>query len=243
MRILAIVHQRDAGPGVFAEAIRGGGHALEVWMPAEEPEPPAEPPAYGGVLSLGGAMHPDQHQRHPWLATEGDLLRDGLARGVPMLGVCLGAQLLAGAAGGQALRAAHPEIGWHRVELTPEGRADPLLGPLTPGFEAFQWHSYRFSPPAGAVVLAESEVGPQACRIGEVAWAIQFHAEVDAGDAARWIDDYRSDEDAVRIGVDPIALRGETEVRIGEFNRLGRDLCRRWLEVAERRHEEPSYSI
>jgi len=83
--------------------------------------------------------------------------------------------------------------------------------------------------------LAESDVGLQACRIGEAAWAIQFHAEVSAADAAGWIDDYRSDPDAVEIGVDPVALRAETEAKIGSFNRLGRDLCRRWLDAVETR--------
>ncbi len=165
------------------------------------------------------------------MATEVELLKELLARGVPTIGICLGAQLLAGAAGSEARRAARPEIGWHRVELTPAGLQDPLLADLAPGFEAFQWHSYRFTLPAGAVALAESEVGLQACRIGAAAWAIQFHAEVSAADAASWIDDYRSDPDAVEIGVDPVALRAETEAKIGSFNRLGRGLCRRWLEA------------
>jgi GMP synthase (glutamine-hydrolysing) len=217
---------------VFAEEIRSGGDILETWMPAEEGEPPADPASYDGAISLGGSMDPDQQSRHSWMAAEHELLTELLARGVPTIGICLGAQLLAGAAGAEARRAARPEIGWHRVELTPDGLRDPLLADLAPGFEAFQWHSYRFPLPAGAIALAESEVGLQACRIGEAAWAIQFHAEVSAADAASWIDDYRSDPDAVRIGVDPVALRAETETKIGSFNRLGRGLCRRWLEAA-----------
>jgi GMP synthase-like glutamine amidotransferase len=231
MRILAITHQRDAGPGVFAEEIRSGGDILEIWMPAEQTEPPADPSGYDGVIVLGGAMHPDQDHRYAWMATEQEVMKKLLAQGVPTIGVCLGAQILAAAAGSEPRRAARPEIGWHRVELTSAGREDQLLADLAPGFEAFQWHSYRFPLPPGAIALAESEVGLQACRIGEAAWAIQFHAEVSAADAASWIDDYRSDPDAVRIGVDPTALRAETETKIGSFNRLGRGLCRRWLEA------------
>ena len=101
----------------------------------------------------------------------------------PLLGVCLGTQLLAEAAGGSAGRASEPEIGWRQVELTPEGAADPLLAPLAPAFEAFQWHSYEAAPPPDAVTLARSPVCPQAYRIGEQAWGIQFHAEVSAADA------------------------------------------------------------
>lgn len=235
MRILAIVHQQDAGPGVFAEEIGDRGQTLETWLPVEQPEPPADALGYDGVISLGGAMHPDQQGGHDWMAAERELLNELLARDTPTIGLCLGAQLLAAAAGAEPRRAERPEIGWHRVELTAAGRRDPLLAGLPPSFEAFQWHSYRFPLPDGAVALAESDLALQACRIGEAAWAIQFHAEVSAADAASWIDDYRSDPDAVAIGVDPVALRAETETKIGSFNRLGRDLCGRWLDAIEGR--------
>lgn len=229
MRVLAIVHQRDAGPGVFAEAIRGGGGELDEWTPAERPRPPANPFSYDAVMVLGGAMNADEGDRHGWIAEEEALLRELLEREVPLLGLCLGGQLLAAAAGAEPRRASRPEIGWHRVEVMPEGEDDPLLGPLAPAFEAFQWHSYEFPLPAGAIPLARSEVCLQACRLGKRAWAIQFHPEVSRPDALHWIDDYEADPDAVRIGIDPAALGPETESKIGTFNELGRELCRRWL--------------
>ena len=95
------------------------------------------------------------------------LLGELLECGTPLLGLCLGGQLVAQAAGAEPGRAPRPEIGWHAVELTAEGGDDPLLGPLAPGFEAFQWHSYEFPLPAGAVALARSDVCLQAARIGE----------------------------------------------------------------------------
>jgi GMP synthase-like glutamine amidotransferase len=127
------------------------------------------------------------------------------------------------------VRASQPEIGWFEVEVTPEGAVDPLLAPLAPSFEAFEWHSYECRLPQDAVVLARTPVCVQAYGVGAAAWAIQFHAEVSAADAAHWIADYHADEDAVRIGVDPEALRAETEAKIEGFNQLGRDLCARWL--------------
>lgn len=229
MRVLAIVHQRDAGPGVFAEAIDAAGGTLDEWVPAERPEPPADPLRYDAVLVLGGAMNVDEEERHGWIAEEKVLLRKLLEREVPLLGLCLGGQLLAAAAGAEPRRALRPEIGWHRVDVTAEGEADPLLGPLAPSFEAFQWHSYEFPLPPGAVPLARSEVCLQACRLSERAWALQFHPEVSAADARNWIDDYRADPDAVRIGVDPALLGPETEGKIGPFNDLGHKLCARWL--------------
>jgi GMP synthase (glutamine-hydrolysing) len=140
VRALAIVHETAAGPGVFAEALRSGGVELDSWMRPETRSPPGEPRDYDAVLVFGGAMHADQEALHPWLREEKALLRELLERGMPLLGVCLGAQLLADAAGAQPRRAARPEIGWYEVGLTPEGGRDPLLGPLAPRFEAFQWH-------------------------------------------------------------------------------------------------------
>jgi GMP synthase (glutamine-hydrolysing) len=227
MRVLAI-----AGPGVFAVAIADAGGELDEWTLAERPQSPADPFGYDAAFVLGGAMNVDEGERHGWIAEEVSLLRELLEREVPLLGLCLGGQLLAAAAGAQARRASRPEIGWHRVEMTAEGADDPLLGPLAPSFEAFQWHSYEFSLPPGAIPLARSEVCLQACRLGERAWALQFHPEVSRADALHWIDDYEADPDAVRIGIDPAVLRPETEEKIGAFNELGRDLCSRWLATA-----------
>ena len=240
MRALAIVHQRDAGPGVFADAIRARGGELDTWMIEEAwTNPgtvwlPRRPVQYDAVLVFGGAMHADQEDRHPWLRGEKQELGYLLERRVPVLAVCLGAQLLATAAGAPARRAAAPEIGWHEVEVTAEGADDPLLGPLAPRFEAFQWHSYEFPLPEGAVPLARSAVCLQGYRIGDHAWGIQFHAEVTAADARAWIDDYRSDEDAVRIGVDPAPLHTRTDAAIETWNELGHALCERFLDAATR---------
>ncbi len=234
MRTLVISHQRDAGPGVFADAVAAAGHELDVWHIAEAPEPPSDPFGYGAVMTFGGAMHADQGDDHAWIEPERRLLAGLLERGVPLLGVCLGAQLLVQAAGGEPRRAAEPEIGWHPVEVTEAGRDDPLLGPLAPSFEAFQWHSYECVPPPGATILATSPVSAQAFRVGELAWGIQFHAEVTAGDVAHWIDDYRSDPDAVRLGVDPARLHAQTTPLMAAWSELGRAMCGRFLAAAAR---------
>jgi GMP synthase (glutamine-hydrolysing) len=235
VRALAIVHQLDAGPGVFAEALQAGGVDLETWLVPERDRAPGDPAGYDAVLVLGGAMHADHEDRHPWLRAEKRLLAELLDREVPTLAVCLGAQLLAEAAGAPARRAREPEIGWHAVDLTDAGLADPLLAGMAPGFEAFQWHSYEFPLPPGATALARSEVCLQAFRTGPCAWGIQFHAEVSAADAEHWIRDYRTDEDAVRIGLNPEALLDRTHRSIGHWNDLGRDLCTRFMDEARQR--------
>jgi GMP synthase-like glutamine amidotransferase len=233
MRILKIIHQRDAGPGVFAEAARARGAALEAWRPAEGESPPVDASSYDAAMVFGGAMHADHEDRHPWLREVKAQLRGLLERDVPVLGVCLGAQLLAEAAGAPARRAREPEIGWHEVSVTPEGADDPLLAPLAPSFIAFQWHSYEFPLPPGATPLARSAVCLQAFRAGRSV-GIQFHAEVTGADAEAWTDDYRSDEDAVRVGIDPEALRRETRAAITGWNELGRAFCDRFLDSVPR---------
>jgi len=232
MRVLAICHQSDAGPGVFAEEIRARGHQLEEWMLPDGAAPAAEPASYDAVMTFGGAMHADQEDRHPWLREEKALLAELLERQVPLLGVCLGSQLLAEAAGAAAERSPAPEIGWLEVELSAEGAADPLLAPLAPAFTALQWHSYRSPLPPGAVALASSPIALQAYRVGDHAWGIQFHAEVSEHDAIDWTEHYSEDPDAVAIGLDPISLGAEIHDRIEAWNQLGRDLCGRFLELA-----------
>ncbi len=235
LRALAIVHQRDAGPGVFADVMRSRSVELESWLVAEQGSPPREPDSYDAVLSFGGAMHVDDEHRHPWLRKEKATLAELLKRQVPLLGVCLGAQLLAEAAGAPARRASAPEIGWYEVELTAEAAGDPLMAPLGPRFDAFEWHSYEFPLPPGATPLAASASCLQAYRLGASAWGIQFHAEVTTDDVEAWIRDYRSDEDAVRIGLDPGELRRRTEGAMGAWNELGRGLCERFLAAAATR--------
>jgi len=232
VKALAVNHQLDAGPGVFAEEANAKGWALDEWLiPSGEP-PPADPLTYDAVLSFGGAMHADQESEHPWLAQEKEILSGLLDARVPTMGVCLGSQLLAEAAGASVVRADEPEIGWFDIEVTTQGARDPVIGALAPRFEALQWHSYRSPLPPGAVELALSPLALQAYRIGEVAWGIQFHAEVSEIDAASWAVNYAVDEDAVRIGIDPDFLGAQILERIGEWNALGRGLCGRFLEAA-----------
>jgi GMP synthase (glutamine-hydrolysing) len=231
MRVLSIVHQADAGAGVFADVVREAGHELVEWMPTNGGPPELD--EFGAAMVFGGAMHVDQEGDNPWLRGEDQLLRRLLRDDVPVLGVCLGAQLVSKAAGGSPGRASEPEIGWVDVELTSEGRSDPLTGALPPRFHAFEWHSYEARPPEGSVALAHSPVCLQAYRLaGARAWGIQFHAEVTSTDVNRWLDSYDNDEDAVRIGLDPEALRAQTTPLLQDWSELGRGIASRFLTQA-----------
>jgi GMP synthase-like glutamine amidotransferase len=231
VNILAIVHQPDAGPGVFAATIAEAGHELELWQPTLR-QPTPDPGGYGAVLTFGGGMHPDQEASHPWLAEEKGLLGRALEQKVPVLGVCLGSELLAEAAGGSAHRAAIPEIGWYPVRTAEAARTDPVMAELPPRFEALEWHSYASTLPPGATALAWSETCLQAFRIGDRAWGVQFHAEVTLETFESWVERYHADPDAVELGIAPERLLTQTRSASTGWSRLGQALCTRFIDHA-----------
>ena len=233
MRALVLTYETDAGPGVFAEAMRSRGVELDTWL-VPSAAAPADPASYDAVMSLGGSMHTEQEGDHPWLRDQRSLLARLVEREVPLLGVCLGAQLLGEAVGAPAERLAEPRIGWYEIEVTPEGEADPLLGALAPSFEGFEWHSFAVPTPPGAVALARSPGCLQAFRVGESAWGIQFHAEVTRGDLESWIATYGRDGDTTRPGMSPDDLRRDADERMQAWNELGRGFCGRFVDVAAR---------
>jgi GMP synthase (glutamine-hydrolysing) len=186
------------------------------------------------LLIFGGSMHVDQNDEHRWLDPEKVFIREALSRDVPILGVCLGSQLLAEAAGAQPHRIPEPEIGWYDIEITAAGAADPVVGPLAPSVELFEWHHYVAPLPAGAVELARTPACVQAFRIeGKPAWGLQFHAEVTRSDLFGWLDGWENSE-AVETAFDPHRIRAASEGRIEEQNEIGRGLAARFLAEAAR---------
>jgi GMP synthase (glutamine-hydrolysing) len=228
MDVLSVIHGGNARAGVFADVVQERGHRLDEWSLAWGKPLPLPLDSYGAVLVFGGAMHADQDDRHPWLREENFFLQRLLDLGTPTLGICLGVQLLAKAAHSWVKRADEPEIGWYDVELTDEGMDDPLLGVLPTTFEAFQWHSYTYGVPAGAVELAHSSRCTQAFRLGERVWGVQFHPEVTLAQVESWIAD---PDDPPPNGEQ---LHVDTLPRIERWNELGRALCGSFCEVAER---------
>ena len=226
MDVLSIVHGADAGTELFAPLVAEAGHRLEEWSFDRGTALQRPLGEYGAVFVFGGGMHIDQEDRHPWLRDEARWLGELLESRVPTLGVCLGSQLLARAAGARVGRLAEPEIGWSEVELTEAGKADPVLSVLPARFEAFQWHHYGHELPQGAVELARNATSLQGFRLGEKLWGVQFHPEVTEPQIELWIGD-ESDP-----APDPEGLGAETRRRIGSWNELGRRLCRSFLAAA-----------
>jgi GMP synthase (glutamine-hydrolysing) len=226
--VLSVTHGPTVPGGVFDEAVADGGHVLERWQVPEGGSPGAATD-FDAVLVFGGSQHPDEDDRFSWLGREEQFLQDVLAARVPVLGVCLGAQMLARAAGASVRPAREPEIGWHDVSLTQSGAADPVLGVLPARATVFQWHHYTFGLPPGATALAESDVCLQAYALRErPAWGIQFHAEVTAEMLSAWIE-----EDPADLPMPPETLRAESETQLPRSNAQGRALASAFLREAE----------
>jgi GMP synthase-like glutamine amidotransferase len=131
------------------------------------------------VLAMGGPMGVYDEGEHPWLATEKQWIAQAVQAGKPYLGVCLGAQLLAASLGAKVSTGQVPEVGVLPVVLTDEAKADPVFSALDASFPALQWHGDTFDLPVGAVHLGWSAAYPnQAFRVGDAAYAVQFHVEV-----------------------------------------------------------------
>jgi GMP synthase (glutamine-hydrolysing) len=231
VNVLAVIHGSNARGGVFRDVVEEAGHRYDEWSLAWGRESPRPLETYGAVIVFGGSMHADQDENHPWLRDENEFIRGLLDRQVPLLGVCLGIQLMAKADGAAVYPIPDgPEVGWLPVELSDAAEGDPVFDGLPSRFDAFGWHYYTYDLPDRSEELARSARCNQAYRLGRSAWGIQFHAEVTLETVRSWLDD----EDDFPLDLDRDALWAETQARIGEWNELGRGLCGAFVEVAER---------
>lgn len=174
LRVHFIQHAGGEGPGGVAEWAAARGHDLRGSHPYRGDPFPA-PDDLDLLVVLGGGMNVHQTDRYPWLDDERALIAAAIARGTPVLGICLGSQLLAEVLGGSVARAEQPEIGWFPVEATPEGERFGLPACM----DGFHWHEDTWSLPAGAVRLAGSAAcANQAFAHGDRLVGIQFHPEM-----------------------------------------------------------------
>ena len=222
MRVLAVVHGPDVGPELFAEVLAEDGHELVEWDIRTQGRPPD---GFDAALVFGGGMNVGEEVQHPWLHEEYESLRRWIESGTPLLGICLGAQTLAHAAGARVRQAEHELAGFYETELTDEGQRDPVLGVLPRRFEAFNANGYTFAVPDGAALLARGPV-PQAYRIGERAWAVQFHPEIRREHVLRWFE--RGSRPRTRE-----EIAAELDEKLPAWQELGRRLCRAFLRAAQ----------
>jgi GMP synthase (glutamine-hydrolysing) len=185
MRVLVIMHVENEGPGVFGELLEAAGADVRVArLHGGEPLP-----AVGEIdaaLSMGGPMNVYEEERHPFLRDETRFLQEAAERDLPVLGICLGAQMIAKAAGAAVTRNPVPELGWSTVALTDAGTADPLFRGLPGIVPVFQWHGDTFAIPAGGALLATGDDCRNQAFRHRRSYGLQFHLEADRALLAAW---------------------------------------------------------
>jgi GMP synthase-like glutamine amidotransferase len=211
MKPVLVIEQEErlAGQGVLGERLRASGlpyRTVRAWVHDVADVDVADVSA---IVPLGGNVSAWQEEEYPFLRHERELLEQAVEADVPVLGICLGAQLLVRALGGEVGPGTGPEIGWLEIELAEAAAGDPVFGHPTGCTTVFQWHLDAFDVPPGGVRLASSrQYENQAFRAGS-AWGVQFHPEVDYRQFAIWIANHR--DYAVHFGIDERALHAEVE--------------------------------
>ena len=223
--LVILQHDPDDPAAGIATALEGLGVSFEVRRLYEGDPLPEWPYGLAGIIALGGAMHAHQTSQYPFLAPEIKLLRHVIHDGGPVWGVCLGAQLVAEAAGGDVYKLKTPEVGWVSVEKEVD---DPLLNGVSSPFTAFCWHEYACTVPTTSHLIASGPQGVQAFRAGGRAWATQFHPEVDATTIPHWVDD--AAKAYSRLGEDwARRLREDTEKNLVANSALCRTLTENFV--------------
>jgi GMP synthase-like glutamine amidotransferase len=230
--LLAITHLPDRSLGL-AEDVLGAAlplHRLHV----DDSERPSLDEA-SGLLVMGGEMGVPDVDEWPFLRWELDLLQDALERETPVLGICLGAQLLAAAAGGAVRRMEQPYLGWPVLERRAGAGGDPLFDSLPERLTVFEWHEDRIEPPPAAAVLAET--GGPGCsifRAGERAWGSQIHLELTPHMLRGWLDSPGAPAQVEAAGSDLGRLRNEAEEGLEEQGAAASAVFERFAELVGR---------
>ncbi len=176
-RVLALQNYWDDPPGYLGEIMQE--HDIPCDIVSVDKDAIPDPARYSAIIALGGPQNANAHDKFPYLLREKELLRVVVEQDIPYLGICLGGQLLASALNAPVTRHHLTEVGFFTVELTNEGKKDPLFQGL-PGYQqVIHWHEDTFALPGGAIKLASSEnTANQAFRVGHRAYGLQYHIEV-----------------------------------------------------------------
>ncbi len=229
--LLIFQHIACETPGIFLDLLGEQKRPVETVRVYVGDRAPDDLSQYSGLLVMGGPMSVNDEADYPWLKTEDRLLKEALARDFPTLGICLGSQLVAKAAGGTIRRGSRKEIGWDPVRLTMAAQHDRLFREFPETIEVFQWHGEYFETPPGAVNLAGSELYQcQAFSIGRNVYGLLFHLEVTGQMVREWVATFKEELEGVKEYIRPEAIIEQLPQRINTLNRRARTLFARFCE-------------
>lgn len=236
--VLALRHVPHEGLGAIADALRHAQLECQlVDLFDSSPRPTFSPDHLAGLIVMGGPMNVDQTDEYPFLAEELVWIRQAIDADLPVLGVCLGSQLLAKALGSSVYPNRIKEIGWYDVQLTAEAASDPLFGQCGPIETVFQWHGDTFDLPVGAVQLARGEACEnQAFRYGARAYGLQFHIEVTPEIIGQWLGEPGNCGELSELDyIDAEAIRRETPSRAPALADLGQRVLGQFAGLCKQR--------
>jgi len=222
-KILVCQHVGYEILGTLNPLFKDAGFRLRYVNFGREPEQRPTIQGYDGLVLLGGPMNVDEEGRFPHLTHEIRLIEAAMKKQIPVLGICLGSQLIAKALGAHVGRNSVREIGWHEVALTEAGGQDPVLGHFQPQEPVFHWHGDTFDLPKGAIHLASSrDCRHQAFRYGDRVYGFQFHLEVDEPMIERWlvVPQHLNELLEVKEKTTPERIRAETKERMSGLKAL-----------------------
>ena len=223
MKALIFQNWEPEGPGIFTDVLdkKGWGHDVVHLYRGEVI--PSDWQDYDLLVVMGGPMNVYEEDTYPFLAQETIAIQKALENGMPVIGFCLGAQLMAKACGVKIYKGPKKEIGWYPVRMTDQGMDDPLLNSFPEEVMVFQWHEDTFHLPYGAVCLASSQDYPnQAMRVGTMSYGFQFHFEITKDMIAEWL----------RTGDNlPDKILKDSDINLPQAHVLGTSFFSNYLEM------------
>jgi GMP synthase (glutamine-hydrolysing) len=229
-RVTIIQHIHCETPGIIADCLQSAGIDMHFVRTYDGNPIPSNLDAQAGLIVMGGPMSVYEHRRFPFLLDEQRLIEKALKADKPILGVCLGSQLLAATLGADVKKGRQKEIGWHPVTLTPAAAADTLWRELSSTFTAYHWHGDVYDLPQGAVLLAVSEMTPcQGFRYGPKAFGFLFHMEVTEKIIQNMVKEFSGELDAEKITAGSISAK--VKDYLPELQALGGRVFRRWAKL------------
>lgn len=229
---MVVQHTELEGPGALTATLQRATRELTVVRTDLGQPIPSDLTDHAALIVMGGPMSATSDDNFPSRRAELALLRVALAESIPTLGVCLGAQLLATAAGADVYLGDEPEIGWRPVTFTAAAATDSLLSRITSPLTVLHWHSETFDLPDRAVHLAESTLyRNQAFRLGSAAWGLQFHLEVDEAAVEQFVCAFPGD--VARASGGAAAIRTHARAAISQLRDVQRRVATRFASLAE----------
>jgi GMP synthase (glutamine-hydrolysing) len=222
-RLLVFQHVAHEILGTLDPVLRGSGFRIKYVNFERHPDFAPSLESYDGLIVLGGPMNVDEVDSYPYLEREVYSIRNALKAGMPILGICLGSQLIAKALGEKVYKNREKEIGWYDLSTTAKGKKDPLTSHFSGVEKIFQWHGDTFDIPERAELLASSPLCKnQAFRYGDNVYGLQFHLEVDEPMVERWLRIPANKKEIQELDgkIDPDKIREETPAHIPRLKEL-----------------------